>query len=136
VAVGLGSPDAAWDESAIIAAWRDAAGRQVTGARDRADLGSLALVLSILGGCRAAWEHGLRGWTMETSPFLDEIRAEGRIEELRTVLLRQGRHKFRAAPNRKQQSALKAINDLARLETLAERLLDVDSWTQLLANGQ
>ncbi len=77
---------------------------------------------------------------MKTSPFLDEIRAEsreeGREQGQLALLLRQGRHKFGAAPSKKQQKALKAIADAGGLETLAERLLDVDSWTQLLSNGQ
>jgi predicted transposase YdaD len=112
-------------------------------ARDRANLGSLALVLSTLGGCRSDWERGLRGWNMKTSPFLDEIRAEsreegreeGRVEEVRALVLRQGRRKFGTAPSRKQQKALKAITDLGQLEALAERLLDVDSWAELLGGG-
>ena len=73
---------------------------------------------------------------MKTSPFLDEIRAESREEGQLALLLRQGRHEFGAAPTKKQQKALKAIADLRRLETLAERLLDVDSWGELLANGE
>jgi hypothetical protein len=123
-------------ESSIIAAWREAAARQVTNTRDRADLGSLALVLSTLAGCRADWERGLKGWNMKTSPFLDEIRAEGREEGQLALLLRQGRHKFGAAPSKKQQKALRALADLGRLEALAERLLDVDSWAELLENGE
>jgi hypothetical protein len=135
-------------ESAIIAPWRKAAERRMLDARARADLGSLALVFSTLGGCRAAWELGLKGWNMKTSPFLDEIRAEGReegrakgreegrMDEVRAMLLRQGRRKFRAAPSRKQQQTLKGITDLGQLEALAERLVDVKSWTDLLANGQ
>jgi hypothetical protein len=126
-------------ESAIIVAWRDAAERHVADARDRADLGSLALVLANLAGCRTEWQRGLRGWNMETSPFLDEIRAEsreeGRVEEVRTLLVRQGRRKFGTAPNRKHQKALKALNDLEQLEALAERLVDVDSWAELLTHS-
>ena len=76
----------------------------------------------------------LTGWNMKTSPFLDEIRDEVRGEEARAVLLRQGRRKFGAAPNKKQQKALKAITDLGRLEALAERLLEVNSWGELLAD--
>lgn len=80
---------------------------------------------------------------MKTSPFLDEIRAEsreegreeGRVEEVRALVLRQGRRKFGTAPSRKQQKALKAITDLGQLEALAERLLDVDSWAELLGGG-
>src|SRR5262245_21991088 len=100
----------------------------------------MALVFATLAGCRPVWEHGLRRWNVKTSPFLDEIRAEGReegqgigrLEEARDLLLRQGRKKFKKSPTRKQQQDLTAIDDLAYLEALAERLLDVNSWTQLL----
>jgi hypothetical protein len=126
-------------ESATITAWREAAERHLVGARDRADLGSLALVLATLAGCRADWERSLRGWNMKTSPIFDEIRAEGReegrVEQAHALLLRQGRRKFGTAASRKQQRALKAINDLGQLEALAERLLDVNSWGELLGDG-
>ena len=79
---------------------------------------------------------------MQTSPLWDEIRAEGRVagreegrlEEARALLLRQGRRKFGKAPTRKQRGELDAGADLARLEALADRLLDVSSWSELL-NG-
>ncbi len=79
---------------------------------------------------------------MKTSPFLDEIRAEAREEALqegqaegvRATVLRLGRQKFRKAPSKKQQNVLEAITDLGQLQALAERLLNVDSWAELL-NG-
>ena len=36
------------------------------------------------------------------------------------------------APTRKQQKALAAITDLSQLQGLAARLLEVDSWAELL----
>jgi hypothetical protein len=77
---------------------------------------------------------------MQTSPFLDEIRAEGReegeekgrLKEIRAVLLRLGQRKFARAPNRKQQKAQSALTDLDQLEALTERVLDTDSWAELL----
>jgi hypothetical protein len=77
---------------------------------------------------------------MQTSPFLDEIRTqgreEGRAEGGRSMLLRQGRQKFGKAPTKKQQKVLDAIDDPTQLEALAERLLGVDSWADLLAEEQ
>ncbi len=125
------------DESAIISNWLREA-RRLSDQRDRADLGSLTLLFATLAGCRPAWNHGLRGlrgWNMKTSPFLDEIRAEGRAEGIRDLVYRQGRQKFGKAPTRKQQKALEAITDLARLEALAGRLLDAGSWGELLGDG-
>jgi hypothetical protein len=130
-------------EPAIILQWRDQATRLMTEERDRADLGSLALTFATLARCRPVWEKTLRGWNMQTSPFLDEIRAQGREEGRaeggramgRSLLLRQGRQKFGKAPTKKQQKVLEAIDDPAQLEALAERLLGVDSWDDLLADA-
>ncbi len=69
---------------------------------------------------------------MKTSPIFDEIRAEGRVEGIREMVYRMGRQKFGKAPLKKHQKALEAITDLAGLEALAERLLDVGSWNELL----
>jgi hypothetical protein len=48
--------------------------------------------------------------------------------------LAQRRKDVNGNPPKQQQKLLEAITDLARLETLAERLRDVDSWTELLAD--
>ena len=81
---------------------------------------------------------------MQTNPFLDETRAqaraevraaalaEGRIEGMRGIILLQGRLKFSRAASRKQQNALETVTDFERLLALAVRLLDVDSWDELL----
>ncbi len=130
------------NESAIIIQWRKQAEAHLTDEVHRADMGSLVLTFATLAGCRPAWDRGLKGWNMETSPFLDEIRAqgreigrqEGRAEEARAMVMRFGRRKFGKGPTRKQQAALGAITDLDQLEQLADRVLLVDSWSNLL-NG-
>jgi hypothetical protein len=148
------------EESDIISQWRVEAERHFTDERDRADLGTLTLTFATLAGCRPAWDRGLRGWNMQTSPFLDEIRAEvrkearaeglaegrqegrqegrkeGLVEGARTMVLRQGRQKFGEAPSRKEQQTLDAITDLGQLEALAARLLEVDSWAKLLGESE
>lgn len=63
-----------------------------------------------------------------------EGRQEGRTEEVVATLLRQGGKKF-GAPSESQVSKLRAIADLAKLEALTERLLDVNTWDELLADG-
>ena len=132
-------------EPAIIETWRQQAESRFTHERDRGDLGTLALIFATLAGYRNVWEIGLRGWNMKTSPFLDEIRAEGRAEgrvegreegrlgEALALLLRQGRKKFAKAPSKKQQQQLAAITNLAQLETLVDGVLEVSSWSDLLA---
>jgi Domain of unknown function (DUF4351) len=126
-------------EHGIIVQWRGQAVQWMTDQRERADLGSLALTFATLARCRPAWEKALRGWNMQTSPFLDEIRAqgreEGRADGVRATLLRQGRQKFGKAPSKKQQKVLDGLSDLAQLEALADRLLDVNSWADLLAES-
>src|SRR5262249_31355301 len=62
------------------------------------------------------------------SPFLDEIRAE----TIQVMVLYQGRHKFGRAPTKKQLKSLEAIKDPAQVRELAVRLLDVNSWAELL----
>jgi len=66
----------------------------------------------------------------------DEIRAEGmekgiekgRVEEARALVARQGRQKFGKDPTKKQSAILASITEVTRLESLADRLLVVDSW--------
>ncbi len=116
-------------ESSIIRQWQAEAEGGFSDERDRADLGSLTLVFAALAECRPAWEFGLRRWNMQSSPFLEEIRAEG----ARALVLRLGRQKFGKLPNKKQQKKLDNLTDLAQFEGLAERLLHVDSWANLLA---
>jgi len=61
--------------------------------------------------------------------------AVGALDEAHKLLLRMATHRF-GPPSKANLAALKRINDLARLEDLGERLLNVDSWQDLLdANG-
>jgi hypothetical protein len=125
-------------EPSIIGEWRVAAERFLPDEGHRSELGSIALVFATLAGRRPVWQAGLRGWNMNTNPFLDEIRAEsleqGRTEEARAMVLRLGRRKFGKAPTRKQQQAIEAVTDVEELDSLGERLLRADSWAELL-NG-
>jgi predicted transposase YdaD len=60
-------------------------------------------------------------------------RQEGRLEEGRQILLRQGTKKF-GKPDVATVAALEAIHDVDRLEALGLRILDADvhDWTDLL----
>ena len=53
-------------------------------------------------------------------------------EHYATTLLRQGARRF-GPPASEEQSALETITAIERLEQLSERLLDVESWEELLA---
>jgi predicted transposase YdaD len=59
-------------------------------------------------------------------------REEGALREARKFLLRQGGRKF-GPPEPVVEVAIEAIPDLDRLERMGERLLDVTTWTDLLA---
>jgi len=129
-------------ESGTILNWVRAAEGHLPDERDRADFGLLAKLFATLAGRRREWNQVLRGWNMNTSPFLDEIRDqirdqirdESRAEEARTLVVRLGRQKFGKAPSKRHHKALEAIVELSLLEALAERLLLVDSWGELLGN--
>jgi len=63
-----------------------------------------------------------------------EGRTEGRLGKAHEWLLRQGERRFRK-PTRRIRTALRKIEDEARLDDLALRLLEVETWDELLALG-
>ncbi len=60
--------------------------------------------------------------------------AQGAIQEAQRVLLIQGRKRFGPAPA-SAEAALLGIADPARLERMAERILDAAGWDDLLATA-
>jgi predicted transposase YdaD len=60
-----------------------------------------------------------------------EGKAEGRLEEAKRILLRQGRKRF-GQPKAAVKSKIDAIADLAQLERLSDRILDANSWDELI----
>ena len=65
--------------------------------------------------------------------ILREGREEGREEEARNIILRQGSIRF-GLPDEAVANQLRAINEIARLEEMSELLLKVNSWQELLAS--
>jgi predicted transposase YdaD len=63
---------------------------------------------------------------------LVEGKAEGKAEGAKQLLLRMGRKRF-GPPEPQTIAAIEAIAELERVEQLADRLLDVASWDELLA---
>jgi predicted transposase YdaD len=63
--------------------------------------------------------------------ILQRGETRGRLAEIRKVLLRQGSKRF-GPPDASTQAALESITDLEQLERLSERLLEVESWQELL----
>ena len=61
-----------------------------------------------------------------------EGKAEATIDTLREAIFRLGKKKF-GKPSAKVVRELNAISDERRLTELSDRILDVDSWKELLA---
>lgn len=56
---------------------------------------------------------------------------QGLQREARAVLLRLGRKKL-GPPTAQHEAIIAAIDDVARLEALSEKILDVTTWDDLL----
>lgn len=69
---------------------------------------------------------------LEDSSTYQHVLEKGESKGQRKYLLRQGTKKF-GVPRAAVDAALSAITDTQRLERLAERILDVGSWEELLA---
>jgi hypothetical protein len=63
--------------------------------------------------------------------ILREGAAEARLEQTKRLLLRQGRKRF-GQPKASVKSKIEAIADLAQLERLSDRILDANSWDELI----
>lgn len=61
-----------------------------------------------------------------------EGRVEGRAEEARSLLLRLGGRRF-GPPDARVQAAVAAVGPVEQVEALAERVLETESWDELLA---
>ena len=100
--------------------------------------GQLWTATDILMGLRyqpALVEQLLRGEKgMKESVTYQAIVEEGRVEEARRLLLLQGEISFGEMPSTVIQNQIDAISNLEYLEHLAERLVQVHSWEELLAN--
>lgn len=59
-------------------------------------------------------------------------KAEGRAEGLREALLRTGTRRF-GAPSESSVAAIQAITSIDELDRLIDRLLDVETWADLLS---
>lgn len=69
---------------------------------------------------------------MNESTAYDQMVEEGRILQNQKLLLKQGAKRL-GPPDAELKSALTAIQDLDRLERMAEAVLNVTSWQELLS---
>ena len=89
------------------------------------------------------WLLGVRLPAEQAGRLLEGVRAmresttyqatlqEGRAEEARRILLRQGGRKF-GPPGAEIRTAVEGIADFDRLERLADRVLGASTWGELL----
>lgn len=68
---------------------------------------------------------------MEDSVTYQAIVRKGRLAGVRQVILRQGRKLF-GPIDEEAERTLNAIDDIRVLDKLSDRILDVDSWQELL----
>ena len=71
---------------------------------------------------------------LEKSSYFEWLEEKARIQQARDTLLRQGRIRF-GPPGRQISREIKAIRSLERLDQLSERLLEVSTWAELLAQS-
>jgi hypothetical protein len=71
----------------------------------------------------------------EQSSFYQLILEKGEIAGAQKLLFRLGRSRLGPIP-RRIRAAIQAIDDLEKLERLGERMLDVSSWSELLADTE
>lgn len=93
-----------------------------------------ALVTQLLKGVRQMKESATYQAILQEGRAEGEARGEewGRAEEARALIVRLGRKRF-GSPDAATEAALGAITSRERLEQLAERLLEAESWSELLA---
>ncbi len=71
---------------------------------------------------------------LEHSPSYQKIVAKGEVKSLREIILRMGTKKF-GKPGVKVQREVTAITSVERLLELSERILDVETWKELLVKS-
>jgi predicted transposase YdaD len=131
----LGAPPAGLSrEAALPEAIRRMEDRCAREAPERApELLTAAYILTGMYLPQEAIDHLFQGVTamQESSTYRGLIR-RGKMEGVRTIILRQGTQKF-GTPSEEVKSAVEAIHSLPRLERLSDRILTADSWDELLA---
>jgi predicted transposase YdaD len=85
---------------------------------------------SLLKGVREMKESTTYQMIIEEGEALG--RAKGRVDEARALVLRLGQRRF-GAPPQQMVEKLNSIQDLAVLESIAEQIVEVQGWDQLLS---
>ncbi len=120
---------------AVIAQMKDRLDREVP-QRQAAELWSATYILMGVRYEEALIQTLLRGViamkeSVTYQAILREGKAEGQATEARRILLLQGRSRF-GEPTPETVAALNCLADVEKLEQLSMRLLQVNSWQELL----
>lgn len=117
-------------EPGIIQLWRLLAESEPD-AKIRADLGSLVKnwLRLLAEPIPLAWEQGLKGYNMIESPFMNELRQEGRqegrIETQRGNLFKLAQVRFHTA----------VPADLAAIINATSNMVDLDRWLEVVVTS-
>jgi Domain of unknown function (DUF4351) len=79
------------------------------------------------------WRDFMATLDISKTPLVKMIQRDAAVEQARASLLRQGQKKFGTPAPGEIQATISGLADLDRLNALSERLLDVNSWQELLA---
>lgn len=137
---GAESPD-------VIDRWKALASSE-TDLRLKGQFATIALMFAAKADRGAIWEKKLEDWNVEDNAFVNrwiavgEKRGEERgvalgeargvLQAERATVLRIGAKRFGPAPA-SAQSAIESITESARLERIADRLLEATNWDDLIA---
>ncbi len=124
------------DASSIIAQWVELASAEPD-ERLSAEYAALAKVFARLSPAAEQWFQVLEGWNMKTSPFLEEVRAEGRTqgrtEGLAQGILRSFRLRFRIDPPAEIRARVEAERNLDRINRWFDAAVTANSLKHFAA---
>jgi hypothetical protein len=101
-----------------------------------AEYAALTKVFARLSPAADQWFQVLEGWNMKSSPFLDEVRAEGRTQgraEARAEdILRFVRLRFRTEPTAEIRARIQSEHNLDRLNRWVDAAAAANSLEEFL----
>ncbi|AMV23026.1 hypothetical protein VT84_01350 [Gemmata sp. SH-PL17] len=127
------------DNSDIIDRWKALAGSEPD-RRRKAQMAAIAMLFATKVGRKAIWQAKLEDWNVDESEYVNEWiargvvvgEARGEVREAQQLILRIGAKKLGPVPAG-VESVLRAIQDRARLERIADRIFEAPGWGDLVA---
>ncbi len=121
----------------VVARWREVV-EALPNERDRIRIAFLALTFARLMPWLEDWRRGMEGMNYEKSPFWEEIRAGGRLEQARETLIDQIPERFGAAVATELTPHVRQVDDLAVLNRCLKLIVpgDLEQLRALLTTQQ